>query len=134
MTTKHTSLAQLLAKRPSAAFTRTDAVEARPSTPFFDHIVEGASGTESFEALLTKLTGPVDAATIPQYPTPECLTPEQMYKFDTVGEQRQAHLAVCPWCKNMLVAAQPTDHEFEEICRKAKAAARAQQRREMAAY
>lgn len=133
-TRQRSSLAHFLAKRtPTGGAVEQAKAENKPqSTPFFDQVVEGASGTESFEALLTKITGPVDPKTIPQFPTAQCLTPEQVYNFENVGEEQQAHLAACPWCKNMMVAAQPSDEEFEEICRRAKSAAKAQGHREVA--
>ena len=133
-TRQKSSLAHFLAKRsPTEGTLEQTKAERKPqSTPFFDQVVEGASGTESFEALLTKITGPIDPTTIPQFPTPQCLTPEQVYNFENVGQEQQAHLAACPWCKNMMVAAQPSDEEFEEICRTAKSAAKAQRRREVA--
>jgi hypothetical protein len=133
-TRQKSSLAQFLAKRSATgcAVEQGKAEEKPQSTPFFDQVVEGASGTESFEAVLTKITGPVDPATIPQFPTAQCLTPEQVYDINSVGQEQQAHLATCPWCKNMMVAAQPSNEEFEEICRKAKSAAKAQRHHEVA--
>ncbi|HEY6181991.1 MAG TPA: hypothetical protein VIW67_07085 [Terriglobales bacterium] len=133
-TAKKSTLAQLLAKQPRASFVQTETVGSAPMTPFFDHVIEGASGTESFEELLTRMTGPVDPQAIPQFPTAACLTPEQIYNFDAVEQKQQAHLAECPWCKNMMAAAQPTEEEFKDICRKAKSAANAQRKREVAAY
>ena len=134
-TRQKSSLAQFLAKRSATgcAIEQAQAQEKTQSTPFFDQVVEGASGTESFEAVLTKITGPVDPATIPQFPTPQCLTPEQVYDINSVGQEQQAHLATCPWCKNMMVAAQPSNEEFEEIRRKAKSASKAQRRQAIAA-
>jgi hypothetical protein len=134
-TRQKSSLAQLLA-RPSAAgstIERAEVTDKAQSTPFFDQVVAGASGTESFEAVLTKITGPVDPATIPEFPTAQCLTPEQVYAIDDVGQEQQAHLTTCPWCRNMLAAAQPSNDEFDELRRKAKAAATAQHSRETAA-
>ena len=128
-TRQKASLAQFLQKpSPSNLFEQLEAEKKSGSTPFFDEVVEGATGTESFESLLSKITGPVDPATIPNFPTPQCLTPEQIYDRERIGEEHKAHLATCPWCKNMMVAANPTNEEFEEICRKAKAAATAQSR------
>ena len=61
-TRQRSSLAHFLAKRtPTGGAVEQAKAENKPqSTPFFDQVVEGASGTESFEALLTKITGPVD--------------------------------------------------------------------------
>lgn len=135
-TRQKSSLAQLLAKRPVAGstFEPADAAEKPQNTPFFDRVIAGASGAESFEAVLTKITGPVDPATIPEFPTEQCLTPEQVYAMDSVEQEQQAHLSTCPWCRNMVAAAQPTNDEFEVIRRKAKSAANAQRRNEIAAY
>lgn len=128
------SLAELLERRQTfGSNIEAEAAEKLPTTPFFDQVVEGASGTESLETLLTNLTGPVDPATIPQFPSPQCLTPEQVYAFDNVGQEQQAHLKTCPWCRNMLAAAQPTNEEFEEIRRKTCSAAKAQRNSEYAA-
>jgi hypothetical protein len=63
----------------------------------------------------------------------QCLTPEQVYDINSVGQEQPAHLVTCPWCKNMMAAAQPTNEEFEEICRKANSAAKTQCRHEIAA-
>jgi hypothetical protein len=134
-TRQKSSLAQLLAKRPAAGSTleQAEAADKPQNTPFFDRVIAGASGTESFEAVLTKITGPVDPATIPEFPTAQCLTPEQVYAIEGTGQEQQAHLATCPWCRNMVAAAQPNNEEFEEIRRKAKAAANAQRHGEIAA-
>jgi hypothetical protein len=133
-TEQKSSLAQFLAKPLASdpAFERANAEEKPQSTPFFDRVVASASGTESFEALLTKITGPLDPATIRQFPTAQCLTPEQVYDINDIGQEQQAHLATCPWCRNMMVTAQPSKDEFEEICRKAKSAASTQRRYEVA--
>ena len=133
-TEQKSSLAQLLAKPlvSGRASEQARAEEKPQSTPFFDQVVAGASGTESFEALLTKITGPLDPATIPQFPTAQCLTPEQVYDINGIGQEQQAHLATCPWCRNMMVTAQPSKDEFDEICRKAKSAAGTQRRYEVA--
>lgn len=124
------SLAQLLAKRSAAISGPEQAavVEESPSTPFFDQVIAEAGGLQSFEALLTRVTGPVDPGTIPEFPTYLCLTPEQVYGTAAVEPDQQAHFATCPWCKNMMAAAQPSNKEFEEIRRKAKAASNAQNR------
>ncbi|HEX3104950.1 MAG TPA: hypothetical protein VHQ22_10900 [Terriglobales bacterium] len=134
-TRQKSSLAQLLAKQPAAGstFEQAKATDKPENTPFFDRVIAGASGTESFEAVLTKITGPVDPAMIPTFPTAQCLTPEQVYAIEGIGQDQQAHLTTCPWCRNMVAAAQPNNDEFEEIRRKAKAAANAQRRREIAA-
>jgi hypothetical protein len=126
-TRQKSSLAQFLAKRSpdGCAFERAKAEEKPQSTPFFDPVGEGVSGTESFETVLTKITGPVDPATIAQFPTAQCLTREQVYDINSVGQEQHAHLATCPWCKNMMIAAQPSNEEFQKICRKAKSAAKA---------
>ena len=133
-TRQKSSLAELLGKGETVGSNmEAEAAEKLPTTPFFDQVVEGASGTESFETLLTNITGPVDPKTIAQFPTPQCLTPEQVYAFDNVGQEQQAHLKTCPWCRNMLAAAQPTNEEFEEIRRKTRSAANAQRNSEYAA-
>jgi hypothetical protein len=133
-TRQKSSLAGLLSRSQASASTSESAAAVElPSTPFFDQVVADASGTESFEALLTKITGAVDPAKISQFPTAECLTPEKVYNFDQVGQEQQAHLKTCPWCRNMLAAAQPTNEEFEEIRRKTTSAAKAQRNSEYAA-
>ena len=133
-TRQKSSLAALLSRNQSSGSTfESQAATKLPSTPFFDQVVASASGTESFEALLTNIAGAVDPSAIAQFPRAECLTPEQVYNFDQVGEQQQAHLNTCPWCRNMLAAAQPTNEEFEEIRRKTSSAAKAQRNSEFAA-
>ena len=134
-TRQKSSLAQLLEKRPAAGatFERAGVADKAQSTPFFDQVIAGASGTESFEALLTKIAGPVDPATIPEFPTAQCLTPEQVYAIEDAGQEQQAHLTTCPWCRNMLAAAQPSNEEFDELRRRAKAPTNAQHHRETAA-
>ena len=133
-TRQKSTLAELLGRnQPSGSTFESEAAANLPSTPFFDQVVAGASGTESFEALLTNITGAVDPSTIPQFPTADCLTPEQVYNFDQVGQEQQAHLKTCPWCRNMLAASQPTNDEFEEIRRKTSSAAKAQRKSELAA-
>ena len=100
----------------------------------YEHQTKIESSAVSGETIrIWKLTGSVDPATIPQFPTSQCLMPEQVYDINSVGEEQQAHLATCPWCKNMMVAAQPSNEEFEEICRKARSASKARHRHESAA-
>jgi hypothetical protein len=93
------SLAELLAKQPPApqASENAEALE----TPFFDPVVEQAdsTATASFEALLSEITGAVDPANIPQFPTSQCLSPEDVYNLDSLGLQQHGHLSSCPWCK-----------------------------------
>jgi hypothetical protein len=109
-TRQKSSLAQLLGRRGAALSTSGEAKTAdKPeSTPFFDKVVACASGTETFEALLTRIAGPVDPAMIPQFPTAECLAPEQIYAIDNVGTERRAHLSRCPWCKSWWLSAGST--------------------------
>jgi hypothetical protein len=125
------SLAQLLAKRGATASGGTEASE---TTPFFDRVIANSTGTESFEALLSKITGPIDPATLPEFPTTECLTAEQVSGIAKIEPNEETHFATCPWCKSMMAAAQPTNQEFEEILRKAKNATEARRHREVAAY
>ena len=134
-TRQKSSLAQFLERHSASAHAvePARAQEEPQSTPFFDQVVARVSGAESFEAVLTKLTGPVEAEKIAQYPTAQCLTPEQVYDLRGAGPERQAYLATCPWCKNMMVAAQPSSEEFEQICRKAKSATNSRRGHEMAA-
>jgi hypothetical protein len=133
---KQKSLAELLAKQPPAlqASKNAEALE----TPFFDQVVEQAdsTATASFEALLTEITGAVDPANIPRFPTSQCLSPEDVYNLESIGLQQQDHLSGCPWCKNMVAAAQPSEEEFTNLlakCRRASRAQRAQRNRETAA-
>ena len=127
------SLAELLSKQAIApqASSETEAVE----TPFFDQVLDRTdqTRTSSFEALLTEITGAVDPAKIPLFPTSECLSPEDVYNLEDLGFQQQAHLGSCPWCKNMVAAAQPSEKEFEELVAKCRRARRAQRDRKIAA-
>lgn len=119
------SLAQLLAKRGKVSSTEQEssASEATVTTPFFDRVVSNAGSAERFDALLTRITGAVDPAKLPAYPTEQCLTAEQVSEIVSIGPEQKVHVATCPWCKTMLATAHPTAQEFAEIRRKAKAAA-----------
>jgi hypothetical protein len=119
-----------LAKRSAAISAPEQAAvaEESQSTPFFDQVIAEAGGMQSFEAVLTRLTGPVDPGTIPEFPTNLCLTPEQVSGIARVEADQQAHFVTCPWCKNMMAAAKPSNKEFEEIRRKSKAVTNAQHR------
>lgn len=123
------SLAELLAiKKPARATAAAEAVTAQQRTPFFDQLVDRVGGTEKqdFENLLSEMTGPVDPATLPQFPTAHCLSPEDVYASESLGREQQLHLGGCPWCKNMVRAAQPSDDEFESLLRKCRATATAE--------
>ena len=121
-TGQKSSLAQFLAKQSAFGRGIEQPAEVKiQSTPFFDQVVEGANGTESFEAVLTELTGPVDSTTIPQVTTYNASCRNRSTTLIVSGVEQQTHLATCPWCKDMLVAAQPSNEEFEEVCRQAKA-------------
>lgn len=130
------TLAQLLAK-PSpfeSDLDRAEIIGNAQGTPFFDEVMASATGTESFEAVLSKIAGPVDPDTIPVFPTVDCLMPEQVYGTISVGDNQQVHVTTCPWCKNMVAAAQPSNEEFDEILGRVKRKADAQRSREAAAY
>jgi hypothetical protein len=97
--------------------------------------MEQAQGNETFEALLAAVTGPIDPAALPEFPTAECLTPEQVSGMVEAGRKEQEHhLATCPWCRNMLASEQPSPQEFEEILRRAKKAAEQSHHREAAGF
>jgi hypothetical protein len=109
------SLADLLGKQNEGNWTTQEATVPAPfDTPFFDEVIASAQGGESFKALLAKITGPVDPATLPEFPTAECLTAEQVSGMAEIGQDGWAHYLTCPWCKNMMAAAQPTSEEFQE--------------------
>lgn len=127
-----TTLAEILSKRGRLVPSATES--SSESTPFFDQVIAGAEGTESFEALLSRIIGPVDPSTLPEFPTAECLSAEQVSETAKIGPAEQKHLATCPWCKNLVATAQPTAQEFEEILRQAKKAAENSHRQEAAAY
>jgi hypothetical protein len=98
-TRQKSSLAQFLERHSASAHAvePARAYEESQGTPFFDQVIARVSGTESFEAVLTKLTGPVEVEKIAQYPTAQCLTPEQVYDLRGTGPEPQAHVATCPW-------------------------------------
>ncbi len=128
------SLAELLAKQPPAPSTSGEAEGL--DTPFFDQVVDrtDSTTTASFEALLTEITGAVDPANIPRFPTSQCLSPEDVYNLESLERQKQDHLSGCPWCKNMVAAAQPSEEEFDNLMAKCRRAGRgAQRNREKAA-
>lgn len=129
---KKPTLAQLLGKqdwKPEPA-----AAAPAVATPFFDRIMANAEGNESFAALLAKITGPVEPAALPEFPTRECLTPEQVCRLTPLNAAALVHLDTCPWCRNMMAAAQPSAEEFERILRQAKQATETARRHEAAAY
>ena len=122
MTRQKASLADLLARQPATATPHANA--GAVETPFFDQVLERTDtfSSGSFESVLTELTGAVDPAKLPQFPTPECLSPEDVYNLAALGFQQQAHLSSCPWCRNMVAAAQPNEQDFEQLlarCRQA---------------
>jgi len=128
------SLAELLAKQPPTTPASGEAEGL--DTPFFDQVVDrtDSTTTASFEDLLTEITGAVDPANIPQFPTSQCLSPEDVYNLENLGLQKQDHLSGCPWCKNMVAAAQPSEEEFDKLMAKCRRAGRGvQKNREIAA-
>jgi hypothetical protein len=122
MARQKASLADLLARQVTTGVPHANAEAVL--TPFFDQVLERTDTTSSgsFEGVLTELTGAVDPAKLPQFPTPECLSPEDVYNLAELGFQQQAHLSSCPWCRNMVAAAQPNEQDFEQLlarCRQA---------------
>jgi hypothetical protein len=109
-----TTLAELLSKQPLA---QPSTQAATLETPFFDQLAARAGSTalDSFEALLTEVTGAIDPANIPQFPTSHCLSPEDVYNLEKMGFDQQKHLSSCPWCRNMVAAAQPSEEEFRNL-------------------
>jgi hypothetical protein len=107
--TKQRSALEDLLRKAQAARPSTCEVEssARLETPFFDQAVERAGGAEkkSIEELLTESAGPVDSSTIPQFPTAQCLTAEDVYVVESLQPEKQVHLESCPWCKTMVAVA-----------------------------
>ena len=128
------TLAELLRKRAAVLSSALEFSIVAERTPFFDQVLETADGTESFEALLAKTIGPVDPATLPEFPTLECLSAEQVSGMAKIEPKQQEHLTTCPWCKNMMAGAQPSTQEFEEILRRAKKATVASRQHEAAAH
>ena len=123
MARQKASLADLLARQPTTVTPQAKAEGVE--TPFFDRVLERTetSSIGSFEDVLTELTGAVDPAHLPQFPTDECLSPEDVYNLSALGLQQQAHLSGCPWCRNMIAAAQPSEQDFEQLLAKCRRAA-----------
>ena len=96
MANQKASLADLLARQPATVTPHANAEAVE--TPFFDQVLERTDATSSgsFEEVLTGLTGAVDPANLPHFPTPECLSPEDVYNLVGLGFEKQAHLSSCP--------------------------------------
>lgn len=128
------TLRELLAKQPPVAPPSAEAASLK--TPFFDQVADRAATSElgSFEALLTEISGAIDPANISQFPKPECLSPNDVYQLENLGREQQAHLSTCPWCKNMVAAAQSSEEDFKSVLAKCREMSRAVKRdRDLAA-
>lgn len=90
-------------------------------------------GRNGFEKLLSEVAGPVDPSTVSQFPTADCLTPEDVHgieypasgkAIESLAPEKQEHLASCPWCQRMVSPSQPNGEEFADALAKARAALR----------
>lgn len=132
---KKPTLAELLGKREEGnRMLEEGAITSTTSTPFFDQVMAHTQGNESFEALVANVTGPVDPAALPKFPTPKCLTAEQASGMAGFGQREREHLATCPWCKNMMSVGQPSVQEFDEILRRVKKETERSHQHEAAAF
>jgi hypothetical protein len=87
------------------------------ATPFFNKVLQLARSQrdKKFLDVLSEVSGHVDTSELPAFPTPDCLTPEEVYDPSGLDKTRVQHAEQCAWCKTMLRAAQPTQLDFQEL-------------------
>jgi hypothetical protein len=82
----------------------TLAAQESISTPIFSKLVEsaGQEGRARFLDAMTSVTGPIHASELREFPTADCLHPEEVYEKEKLGPERLAHLGQCSWCQTMV--------------------------------
>jgi hypothetical protein len=83
------------------------------STPVFDKLFKSAKGEERTRFLdaMTDIAGPIHASELREFPTLDCLTPEEVYEKDKLGDERLAHLERCSWCQTMVSGSHASPEE-----------------------
>jgi hypothetical protein len=69
------------------------------SIPVFSRLAERRTG---FLDAVTSATGPIEASELQEFPTADCLSPEEVYEKETLGDDRVSHLSQCSWCQTMV--------------------------------
>jgi hypothetical protein len=79
----------------------------------FSKMVESAGQDQRAKFLdaITSVTGPVHASELRQFPTADCLSPEEVYEKEKLGANRLAHLQQCSWCETMVSGSHASPEE-----------------------
>jgi hypothetical protein len=74
------------------------------ATPVFNKLVESAAQDQRarFLEAITSVSGPIRATELREFPTSDCLRPEEVYEKGDLGTERLEHLQQCSWCQTMV--------------------------------
>jgi hypothetical protein len=106
-------LTESVQSSPEARQASTEAAQKSVSTPVFSKMVESAGQDQRAKFLdaITSVTGPVHASELRQFPTADCLSPEEVYEKEKLGANRLAHLQQCSWCETMVSGSHASPEE-----------------------
>jgi hypothetical protein len=115
-TTKRKFSEQLIESVRETSETHPDAARATQksiSTPVFSKLVEsaGQEGRAKFLDAMTSISGPIYASELREFPTADCLHPEEVYEKEKLGSDRLAHLEQCSWCQTMVSGSHASPEE-----------------------
>jgi len=116
-----------LSSKPKFSDQLTESVESSPdvqekaatmaeksiATPVFDKLVASASQAQRSKFLdaMTNVAGPIHASELREFPTAECLRPEEVYEKEKLGTERLVHLQQCSWCQTMVSGSHASPEE-----------------------
>src|ERR1700731_3927563 len=77
-------------------------------TPAFSKLAERRT---RFLDAMTGVTGPIEASDLQEFPTVDCLSPEEVYEKEKLADDRLVHLAQCSWCQTMVSGSHASPEE-----------------------
>jgi len=83
------------------------------ATPVFNKLVESAAQEQraKFLEAITSVSGPIRASELREFPTADCLRPEEVYEKEDLGTERLEHLQQCSWCQTMVSGSHTSPEE-----------------------
>lgn len=106
-------LEESVQRQPEARQASAEMVEKPISTPVFSKLVESAAQEQRSKFLdaMTQVAGPIHASQLREFPTADCLSPEEVYEKEKLGTDRLAHLQQCSWCQTMVSGSHASPQE-----------------------
>jgi hypothetical protein len=106
-------LTESVQSSPGARQASSETAQKSVSTPVFSKLVESAAQDQRAKFLdaITSVTGPVHASELREFPTADCLSPEEVYEKEKLSTDRLAHLQKCSWRQTMVSGSHASPEE-----------------------